>query len=150
MKHCPPFLPFLPLTPNFALTHPALPSHLTPRIPDHSPGHGVVQPIKMQTSANKVELGVLHVLEADPGHADQGAMCDRNPLHTFMFNSKGHLLNANRAAFEAFQSSPPGEHSCNCTCCIIMTVINSIQRSDSCGCRESLAMPFLSSCACMS
>lgn len=62
----------------------------------------------MQTSPDKVEVAVLHVLEADPSRADLGAMCQRNPLHTFMFDAHGNLSNANKAAFEAFQSDPPG------------------------------------------
>ncbi len=67
-----------------------------------------VQPVRMQTTANKVELAVMHVFESEPSCADMAAMCDRNPLHTFMFDSHGKLLNANKAAFEAFQSIPPG------------------------------------------
>lgn len=63
----------------------------------------------MQTAANKVEMALMHILEADPSYADLGAMCQKNPLHTFMFDSHGKLLNANKAAFEAFESDPPGE-----------------------------------------
>lgn len=66
------------------------------------------QPIRMQTTASKVELAVMHVMESEAGFADLGAMCNKNPLHSFMFDAQGKLLNANRAAFEAFQSSPPG------------------------------------------
>ncbi|KAL3147885.1 putative 3',5'-cyclic phosphodiesterase pde-3, variant 2 [Trebouxia sp. C0010 RCD-2024] len=66
------------------------------------------KPIKMQTSPDKVEVAVLHVLEAEPSGADLGMMCQHNPLHTFMFDGHGKLLNANKAAFEAFQSDPPG------------------------------------------
>lgn len=62
----------------------------------------------MQTAPNKVEVALLHMLESEPSRADLGAMCQRNPLHTFMFDSQGKLLNANKAAFEAFQSDPPG------------------------------------------
>ena len=62
----------------------------------------------MQTAASKVELAVLHVIEAEPSSADMGAMCERNPLHSFMFDAHGKLLNANKATFEAFQSCPPG------------------------------------------
>ena len=62
----------------------------------------------MQTSPDKVELGVMHVVETEPSLADLGAMLQRNPLHTFMFDAQGKLLNANKAAFEAFQSDPPG------------------------------------------
>ena len=72
------------------------------------------QPVRMQTAANKVELALMHVMEADPSFADWGAMCNRNPLHTFMFDSHGKLLNANRAAFEAFQSEPPSEFYASC------------------------------------
>jgi len=68
----------------------------------------VAQPIRMQTAASKVELAVLHVIEAEPSSADMGAMCERNPLHSFMFDAHGKLLNANKATFEAFQSCPPG------------------------------------------
>ncbi|DBB07279.1 TPA: hypothetical protein ACH3X3_008783 [Trebouxia sp. C0006] len=65
------------------------------------------KPIRMQTAASKVELAVLHVIEAEPSSADMGAMCERNPLHSFMFDAHGKLLNANKATFEAFQSCPP-------------------------------------------
>lgn len=51
---------------------------------------------------------MLHVLEAEPSGADLGVMCQRNPLHTFMFDGLGKLLNANKAAFEASESDPPG------------------------------------------
>ena len=68
----------------------------------------LLQPIKMQTGPDKVEVAVLHVLEAEPSCADLGVMCQCNPLHTFMFDSHGKLLNANKATFEAFQSDPPG------------------------------------------
>ena len=67
----------------------------------------VLQPIRMQTCTDKVELAVMHVLETDPSYADMAVMCQRNPLHTFMFDSRGKLLNANKAAFEGFQSDPP-------------------------------------------
>ena len=70
-----------------------------------------LQPIRMQTSPGKVEVGLMHVLEAEPGCADLGAMLQRNPLHTFMFDTQGNLLNANKAAFEAFQSDPPGANA---------------------------------------
>ena len=60
----------------------------------------------MQTSPDKVEVALMHVLEAEPGRADLGAMLQRNPLHTFMFDAQGNLLNANTAAFQAFQSTP--------------------------------------------
>ncbi|KAA6411768.1 MAG: hypothetical protein FRX49_13791, partial [Trebouxia sp. A1-2] len=65
------------------------------------------KPIRVLTVASKVELAVLHVVEAEPSSADMGAMCERNPLHSFMFNAHGKLLNANKAALEAFQSCHP-------------------------------------------
>ena len=68
----------------------------------------------MQTSTDKVELAVMHVLETDPSSADMAVMSQRNPLHTFMFDSRGKLLNANKAAFEAFQSDPPSALAAHC------------------------------------
>ena len=37
------------------------------------------------------------------------AMHSWNPVHTFMFNSRGKLLNANKAAKDASQNSAAGE-----------------------------------------
>jgi len=67
----------------------------------------VLQPIRVQTSANTVEAAVLHIMEG-VGNASElrvSAMHELNPLHTFMFSSRGKLLNANTAALEACRYS---------------------------------------------
>ncbi|KAL0050499.1 hypothetical protein WJX82_000833 [Trebouxia sp. C0006] len=63
--------------------------------------------IRVQTSANTVEAAVLHIMEG-VGNASElrvSAMHELNPLHTFMFSSRGKLLNANTAALEACRYS---------------------------------------------
>ena len=67
----------------------------------------VLQSIRVQTSANTVEAAVLHIMEG-VGNASElrvSAMHELNPLHTFMFSSRGKLLNANTAALEACRYS---------------------------------------------
>lgn len=61
-----------------------------------------------------VETAVLHIMEADANTSEMrlAAMHQINPLHTFMFNSRGKLLNANAAAIAACET--PGEASLSC------------------------------------
>ena len=70
----------------------------------------VMQPIKVRTLANQVETAVMLIaeLETSPTDLRAVAMHTRNPLHTFMFDSQGVLLNANAAALEAFQHHHTG------------------------------------------
>ena len=53
----------------------------------------------------------MHVQELQTSMTDLrvGAIHRRNPLHTFMFNSDGVLLNGNMAALEAFQQTHIGD-----------------------------------------
>ncbi|KAL0019791.1 hypothetical protein WJX77_003107 [Trebouxia sp. C0004] len=65
------------------------------------------KPIRVQTSASTVEAAVLHIMEG-VGNASElhvSAMHEVNPLHTFMFSSRGKLLNAIQAALEACRYS---------------------------------------------
>ena len=50
-----------------------------------------------------VETALMHILEVDANTSEMrlAAMHQINPLHTFMFNSRGKLLNANAAAIAA-------------------------------------------------
>lgn len=77
----------------------------------HATHVNFVQAIKVRTSPNKVETALLHIAELDASVTDLrlGAIHRRNPLHTFMFNSQGALLNANVSALEAFQQHHAGE-----------------------------------------
>lgn len=72
------------------------------------------QPIRIQAALGSVKTAVLHVFEVDAAKANvmekrACAMHQRNPMHTFMFNSNGRLLDANRGALEAFQQDHTGE-----------------------------------------
>lgn len=72
----------------------------------------VAQVIKVQTSPTQVEAAVLHVADMDTNMTDMrvAAMHRRSPLHTFMFDRNGALLNANESALGAFQHYQAGEH----------------------------------------
>ncbi|KAL0021688.1 hypothetical protein WJX79_000250 [Trebouxia sp. C0005] len=65
------------------------------------------KPIRVQTSANTVEAAVLHIMEGTTTASELrvSAMHEVNPLHTFMFSSRGKVLNANQAALEACRYS---------------------------------------------
>ena len=67
----------------------------------------VLQALRLQTSANVVETAVMHILEVagDTSQMRVSTMHETNPLHTFMFSSRGKLLNANQAALEACRYS---------------------------------------------
>ena len=87
------------------------------------------QPIKIQTAAGSVETAVLHLFDMQPlvpaqtpapvpstvaspsstSAADMRvcALHQRSPIHMYIFDSKGALLIANKAASEGLQS---GEH----------------------------------------
>ena len=66
-----------------------------------------MQPIRVQTSANMVDTAVLHVMESttDTSQLRVSAMHEVNPLHMFMFSSRGRTLNMNHAATEACRYS---------------------------------------------
>ncbi len=77
----------------------------------------VLQPIRVQTSANTVETAVLHIMEGTANASEMrvSAMHEVNPLHTFMFSSRGKMLNANKAALEACRySGTDYRHSMTC------------------------------------
>jgi len=65
----------------------------------------------VRTGPNQVETALMHVAELDSRVTDLrvGAIHRRNPLHTFMFNAEGVLLNANVAALEAFHQHHAGD-----------------------------------------
>ena len=78
----------------------------------------VLQPIRVQTSASTVEAAVLHIMEgtANASELRVSAMHEINPLHTFMFSSRGKVLNANTAALEACRySGTDCRHGMTCT-----------------------------------
>lgn len=55
----------------------------------------------------RVENALLHVYEAEqssPTDLRVSAMHDRSPLHTFLFDSQGFLLTANKAALQFCQA----------------------------------------------
>ena len=81
-----------------------------------------VQPIRVQTGPGIVCSAVLHVIKEDANTEEMRvmAMHQWNPVHSFMFNSRGKLLNANKAALEACQNSVAGTcymlHACRQPC----------------------------------
>lgn len=54
-----------------------------------------------------VDTAVIHVMEgtADTNQLRVSAMHEVNPLHMFMFSSRGRTLNMNQAAMEACRYS---------------------------------------------
>ena len=74
------------------------------------------QPIRVQAAPGSVQTAILHVFEMDAAAANISekrvcAMHQRNPMHTFMFDSNGKLLDANQGALEAFQQDQAGRRS---------------------------------------
>lgn len=84
---------------------------------------GVLKGIKLETSLGQVETGVMHVVDVDTSATDLrvGAIHSRNPLHTFMFNADGNLLNANTAALGAFGHCHSGiiQLTASYRCCLL-------------------------------
>ena len=61
----------------------------------------------METSPGHVENALLHVIEAEQSSHTElrvAAMHDRSPIHTFLFDSQGSLLTANKAALRFCQT----------------------------------------------
>ena len=77
-----------------------------------------VQAIKVETAPGHVALALLFVLDVSASATDLrvGAMHRRNPLHSFMFNADGMLLNANAAALEAFEHYHTGATTVSLHC----------------------------------
>lgn len=71
------------------------------------------QVIKLELSPGKAEEAVLCVMDvaANVHHTRAAAMFERSPLHVFMFNSQGILLEANTSALDACQRHTMGESS---------------------------------------
>ena len=72
----------------------------------------------------QVENALLHVLEADQSsHAELrvSAMHDRSPIHTFLFDSQGLLLTANKAALQFCQAGSGQLTGLPCLQCIIVS-----------------------------
>lgn len=69
-----------------------------------------LQPIRVQTAPEVVEDAVLHIVETGANVEDMriAAMHHQSPLHNFLFDSQGRLLNANKAAVEACRNSAAG------------------------------------------
>ncbi|DBB14759.1 TPA: hypothetical protein ACH3X3_004373 [Trebouxia sp. C0006] len=67
--------------------------------------------IRVRTLPTQVESALMHVAELDGSVTDLrvAAIHSRNPLHTFLFNSCGVLLNANASALQAFAHSHAGD-----------------------------------------
>ena len=69
-----------------------------------------LQPIQLESAPGQVETAILHLVETDcasPSLRRGSAMHDHNPLHSFLFDSQGQLLFANKAASKACQISTP-------------------------------------------
>lgn len=77
---------------------------------------GTLQSIQIETSTGQVQTALLLLCEMDDAlaaHQRGAAMHDHNPFHSFMFDSQGHLLFANKAAARAcrIDPAPSGESS---------------------------------------
>lgn len=77
-----------------------------------------MQPIRVQTAPGTIHNGVLHVIKEQQQVKTEemrvAAMHRWNPVHTFMFSSRGKLLNANKAAKGASQNSTAGRSFKGC------------------------------------
>lgn len=69
------------------------------------------QVIKLELSQGKAVEAVLCVMDvaANAHHTRAAAMSDRSPMHVFMFNSQGALLEANASALESCQRHTTGQ-----------------------------------------
>lgn len=70
-----------------------------------------VQPIHLEISPGNVQSGTLGAVEVDevtPVHRRGSAIHDYNPMHTFMFDSDGRPLFANKAAVRGCLADPEG------------------------------------------
>ena len=72
----------------------------------------LLQPARVQTAPGTIHSGVLLVIkerqQVNKEEMRVAAMHRWNPVHTFLFSSRGKLLNANKAAKEASQNSAAG------------------------------------------
>lgn len=79
-----------------------------------------MQPIKVETMPGHVENALLHVFDSEQtSHVELrvSAMHDRSPIHTFLFDSQGLLLTANKAALQFCQAgSGQLPHWCTARC----------------------------------
>ncbi len=65
-------------------------------------------------ATGQVQEALLHIAEVDADIADLRATAvhQRDPMHTMVFDSKGVLLNANKAALDAFHRHASGDLFC--------------------------------------
>lgn len=73
----------------------------------------LLQTLHYQSGPDKVETAELHIIEPVGNAEDMRttAMHHCSPVHAFMFDCNGRLLNANKAALEACHNSMAGELS---------------------------------------
>lgn len=73
----------------------------------------LAQAIRYQSAPNKVETAELHIIDPVENVEELRitAMHHCAPVHAFMFDCNGQLLNANKAAIEACRNSTAGELS---------------------------------------
>lgn len=96
-----------------------------------------LQPLRIQMKPDVVETAIMHIMEADANTSEMrlAAMHQINPLHTFMFNSRGKLLNANAAAIAACEIPGTGCSPCHGVSLNFSTLPVLIDCSMCCGCR---------------
>ncbi|DBB02619.1 TPA: putative 3',5'-cyclic phosphodiesterase pde-3 [Trebouxia sp. C0006] len=71
------------------------------------------KPIQLETSPGCVETAAMHIIEPEQASIADSRVCamhDRDPIHTMLYDSKGVLLSANKAAMTAFHIDTPGSH----------------------------------------
>lgn len=69
-----------------------------------------MQPIRVQTANGQVEEALLHIAEVNNKAADLRAVAAhlQDVMQIMVFGSQGNLLNANKAAWEAFHGRSTG------------------------------------------
>lgn len=82
----------------------------------------MAQPIQVETAPGKVEIALMYAAEMDATIEDLRvmAMHQRSPINSFMFSSKGVLLDANASALEACHAHTPGTA---CAACMQMQTL---------------------------
>ena len=61
---------------------------------------GVLQPVRVQMAPNQVQMATMYIVDLNDSRANlrMAAMNQRDPIHSFMFDRAGMLLEANAAA----------------------------------------------------
>ena len=97
-----------------------------------------MQPIRLEASSGNVQTGILGIVEVDevtPVHRRGSAIHDYNPMHTFMFDSNGRPLFANKAAMKGCLSDAEGSGAIADACRLLSNIV--------CICEHGLSLSLL-------